>query len=100
MGENLVRNQRLIEALNELVAEKGISPAQLAIAWVLAKGGDIIPVMGARTRAQLNESLSALDVKLSASDLKAVEDIITASEVSGTRYAEQQMKQLDSEVGA
>jgi aryl-alcohol dehydrogenase-like predicted oxidoreductase len=100
VGENLVRNQRLIEALNKLAAEKGITPAQLAIAWVLAKGGNIIPVMGARTRAQLTESLSALEVKLSAEDLKAVEDVIAASEVAGTRYAEQQMKQLDSEVGA
>ena len=56
--------------------------------------------MGARTRAQLKESLSALEVKLSAEDFKAIEDAIAASEVAGTRYGEPQMKQLDSEVGA
>jgi aryl-alcohol dehydrogenase-like predicted oxidoreductase len=99
VGDNLARNQRVIEVLNKLAAEKRITPAQLAIAWVLAKGGSIIPVMGARTRAQLQESLSALDVKLSGEDLKAVEDAIPLSEVAGTRYGEPQMKQLDSEVG-
>jgi len=98
VGENLARNQGVIEALRKLAAEKGISPAQLAIAWVLSRGENIIPVMGARTRTQLSESLSALDVKLSAADFKAVEDAIAASEVAGTRYGEPQMKQLDSEI--
>jgi aryl-alcohol dehydrogenase-like predicted oxidoreductase len=97
VGGNLVRNQRLIGTLNKLAAEKGISPAQLAIAWVLAKGENIIPVMGARTRAQLDESLKALHVKLSPEDLTTVEDAIPASQVAGTRYGEPQMKQLDSE---
>jgi aryl-alcohol dehydrogenase-like predicted oxidoreductase len=97
VGENLVRNQRLIGTLNKLAAEKGISPAQLAIAWVLAKGENIIPVMGARTRAQLNESLNALQVELSPEDLTTVENAIPASQVAGTRYGEPQMKQLDSE---
>jgi aryl-alcohol dehydrogenase-like predicted oxidoreductase len=97
VGENLVRNQRLIGTLNKLAAEKGISPAQLAIAWVLAKGNNIIPVMGARTRAQLNESLNALQVELSPEDLTTVENAIPASQVAGTRYGEPQMKQLDSE---
>jgi aryl-alcohol dehydrogenase-like predicted oxidoreductase len=99
VGENLARNQGVIAVLRAFAAEKGISPAQLAVAWVLSRGENIIPVMGARTRVQLNESLSALDVKLSGADLKAVEDVIAASEVAGTRYGEPQMKQLDSEVG-
>ena len=100
MGDNLLRNQHIIEALKKLAVEKEISPAQLAIAWVLAKGGNIIPVIGARTRAQLSESLSALDVKLSADDLKAMESAIAPSQVSGTRYGAPQMKQLDSEAGS
>jgi aryl-alcohol dehydrogenase-like predicted oxidoreductase len=99
-GENLTRNQGVIEVLRAFAAEKGISPAQSAIAWVLSRGENIIPVMGARTRAQLNESLSALDVKLSAADFKAVEDAVAASEVAGTRYGEPQMKQLDSEIAS
>ncbi len=97
VGENLVRNQRLIETLNKLATDKGISPAQLAIAWVLAKGGNIIPVMGARTRAQLDESLKALQVALSPEDFTMIEKSIPASQVAGTRYGEPQMKQLDSE---
>jgi len=97
VGENLVSNQRIIGMLNTLAAEKGISPAQLAIAWVLAKGQNIIPVMGARTRAQLDESLNALKVKLSPEDVAALEDAISASQVAGTRYAEPHLKQLDSE---
>jgi aryl-alcohol dehydrogenase-like predicted oxidoreductase len=98
-GENIVRNQDLIGALNETAAGKGITPAQLAIAWVLAKGKNIIPVIGARTRAQLDESLQALQVELSAEDLCAVEDAVPASQIAGTRYGEPQMKQLDSESG-
>ena len=98
VGDNLASNQRLIETLNKLAAEKRISPAQLAIAWVLAKEENIIPVLGARTRTQLDESLKALDVKLSPEDLTAIENAIPASQVAGTRYGEPQMKQLDSEV--
>jgi aryl-alcohol dehydrogenase-like predicted oxidoreductase len=100
IGENRIRNQRLIEALNMLAAEKGISPAQLAIAWVLAKGSSIIPVMGARTCVQLDESLAALHVKLSSDEIAAIEQAVPADEVAGTRYGQHQMKQLDSEVGS
>jgi aryl-alcohol dehydrogenase-like predicted oxidoreductase len=97
VGDNLVRNQPIIDTLNKLAVEKGTSPAKLAFAWVLAKGSNIIPVMGARTRAQLDDSLGALEIKLSANDLRTIEDAIPASEVAGTRYAVQQMKQLDAE---
>jgi aryl-alcohol dehydrogenase-like predicted oxidoreductase len=100
IGENRTRNQRLIEALNVLAAEKGIRPAQLAIAWVLAKGSSIIPVMGARTCTQLDESLAALQVKLSMEEIAAIEQAVPAAEVAGTRYGEHQMKQLDSEAGS
>jgi len=98
VGENLVRNQSLVETLTKLAAEKGITSAQLAIAWVLAKGGNIIPVIGARTRAQLDESLKALEVVLSSEDFATIENAIPASQVAGTRYGEPQMKQLDSEI--
>jgi len=97
VGDNLARNQPIIDTLHRLAAEKGTSPAKLAFAWVLAKGDNMIPVMGARTRAQLDDSLGALEIKLSAADLKAIEDAFPASEVAGTRYAEPQMKQLDAE---
>jgi aryl-alcohol dehydrogenase-like predicted oxidoreductase len=96
-GENGVRNRRLAETLKHLAAAKGVHPAQLAIAWVLAKGENIVPVIGARTRAQLEESLDALRVDLSAEELAGIEGLIPASAVAGTRYAEAQMKTLDSE---
>ncbi len=96
-GENRERNQRLIEALQELAAEKGISPSQLAIAWVLAKDRRIVPVVGSRTRAQLAESLGALQVALSPAELARIEEAVPASTVAGTRYDAHQMRMLDSE---
>jgi aryl-alcohol dehydrogenase-like predicted oxidoreductase len=96
-GENRARNQRLVDTLQQLAAEKRVTASQLAIAWVLAKGKNIVPVIGARTRTQLTESLGALEVQLSAADLAHIEQAIPSSAVAGTRYAEEQMKVLDSE---
>ena len=96
-GENRERNERLHEALQRLASEKGVTGSQLAIAWVLAKGPAIVPVIGARTRAQLAESLGALDVEMSAADVAGLEAAIPASAVAGTRYGEEQMRNLDSE---
>jgi aryl-alcohol dehydrogenase-like predicted oxidoreductase len=96
-GENRDRNQRLIDTLQKLASDKGVRPSQLAIAWVLAKGKNIVPVIGARTRGQLEESLGALRVALSSADLTRIEDAIQPSAVAGTRYDEHQMRILDSE---
>jgi aryl-alcohol dehydrogenase-like predicted oxidoreductase len=96
-GENGERNQRLVEALEKLATEKGLRPTQLAIAWVLAKGENIVPVIGARKRTQLEESLSALRIELSPADLARIEEAVPASEVAGTRYDAHQMQVLDSE---
>jgi aryl-alcohol dehydrogenase-like predicted oxidoreductase len=97
VGENRERNERLVEILLSLAAEKHVRPAQLAIAWALAKGPHIVPLVGARTRAQLNESLGALQVELSANEVARIEDAIRPSEVAGTRYDAHQMSVLDSE---
>jgi aryl-alcohol dehydrogenase-like predicted oxidoreductase len=96
-GDNLANNQRMVHRLREIAAGKGITQVQLAIAWVLAKKESIVPVIGARTRTQLTESLRALDVKLSADDISAVEAAVPADSVAGTRYDEHQMRVLDSE---
>ncbi len=96
-GDNLANNQRMVDRLREIAAGKGITQVQLAIAWVLAKKESIVPVIGARTRTQLTESLGALDVKLSADDIAAVEAAVPADAVAGTRYDEHQMRVLDSE---
>jgi aryl-alcohol dehydrogenase-like predicted oxidoreductase len=95
--ENQAQNDRLVAVLRELANERGLQPAQLAIAWVLAKGRHIVPVIGARTRAQLAESLGALAVTLSPADLSRLEDAISPAAVAGTRYDESQMRMLDSE---
>jgi aryl-alcohol dehydrogenase-like predicted oxidoreductase len=96
-GENFSQNEKLIDRLKQMAAERGLKPSQLAIAWVLAKGRRIIPVVGARTRAQLSESLEALRVTLTESELARIEVSIPASAIAGTRYAEPQMRMLDSE---
>jgi len=96
-ADNLVRNQQLVARLKQIAETWGITPSQLAIAWVLAKGDSIVPLMGSRTRAQLAESLAALEVKLSPTEIADLEAAIRPEEVAGTRYDEHQMKVLDSE---
>jgi len=96
-GENVDRNLALVEALRRIADAKGVSVAQIAIAWVAAQGQDIVPLVGARTRARLSESLGALDVSLSADDLAAIEQAVPKDAAAGTRYAEAQMAHLDSE---
>jgi aryl-alcohol dehydrogenase-like predicted oxidoreductase len=96
-GGNLERNQRLVEALRQLAAGKGATTSQLAIAWVLAKSPGIVPLIGARTRTQLAESLGALEVRLTAAEVTRIEAALPPSAVAGTRYDEQQMRVLDSE---
>lgn len=94
---NQERNRALVQDLARLAATSGVTPAQLAIAWVLAKGDGIVPVIGARTRAQLRESLGALDVALSPETVKHMEEVIPPERVAGTRYDAHQMRMLDSE---
>lgn len=96
-GGNLDRNQQVLAGLNAVARDIGVTPSQLAIAWVLAKGPNIVPVIGARTRKQLAESLGALDVRLSAEDLARIEEAVPPTAVAGTRYATEQMAVLDSE---
>ncbi len=96
-GENRERNQKLIDALNQLAAEKNATASQMAIAWVLAKGKNIVPLVGSRKRTQLEESLGALRIQLSDDDVRRLEEAVPASEIAGTRYDEHQMKMLDSE---
>jgi aryl-alcohol dehydrogenase-like predicted oxidoreductase len=96
-ADNLTRNRRLVETLRALAAEKGVSATQLAIAWVLAKAESIVAVVGARTVAQLAESLAALEISLSPAELARMEEAIPASAVAGERYAPPQMRMLDSE---
>jgi len=96
-GDNLVRNERLVETLRQVATTKEATASQMAIAWVLAKHSSIVPLVGARTRAQLAESLGALRVTLTPPDVERIEAAVPASAVAGTRYDEHQMRVLDSE---
>jgi aryl-alcohol dehydrogenase-like predicted oxidoreductase len=100
-GANAEKNQPLVEALARAAAAKGVKPAQLAIAWVRAKGAaqnvTILPTMGARTRAQLAEALSALDVSLTPAEVASLEAAVPASAIAGERYPAPAMATLDSE---
>ncbi len=93
-GENFGKNLLLVEQVQTLAAEKGVTAGQLALAWVLAQGDYLIPIPGAKQRKYLQENVGALEVKLSASELAALESIFPASAVAGLRYAEATMKQL------
>jgi len=96
-GENLQHNLTLVESLRKVAEQKGVSVAQIAIAWVLSRGEDIVPLVGARTRERLGEALGALDVTLDAADLAAIEAAVPADAAAGERYAPAQMAMLDSE---
>lgn len=96
-GENLTRNRELIANLGAIAARKSATIPQIATAWVLAKGEEIVPVMGARTRKQLEETLGALQIHLNDEDIAAMEAAIPPEAVAGTRYDARQMQILDSE---
>ncbi|MGQ4430271.1 aldo/keto reductase [Streptomyces sp. SAS_260] len=96
-GDNLRRNLELVEALRKIADEKGVTVAQIAIAWVLSRGTDIVPLVGARTRERLSESLGALDVTLDAADLAAIEEAVPVGAAAGTRYPAVQMAHLGTE---
>ncbi len=96
-GDNLKHNEALVKKLAEIASAKGITVAQLAIAWVLGRGDDIVPLVGARRRDRLSEALGALDITLSDSELAAIDKVAPEGAIAGTRYHESQMAMLDSE---
>jgi aryl-alcohol dehydrogenase-like predicted oxidoreductase len=98
--ENRKQNVRLVDTLSQMAAEHGVTAPQLAIAWVLHQGSDIVPLLGSRTRKQLQEAIGALRVKLSPEELKRIAEAVPAESVAGTRYDERQMAMLDSERAA
>ncbi|MGZ5336427.1 MAG: aldo/keto reductase [Solirubrobacterales bacterium] len=96
-GENLDRNLELVEAIRAVAVAKGASVAQVAIAWVLSRGEDVVPLVGARRRERLEEALGALELELTEEDLDAIERAVPAGAAAGERYDDQQMAVLDSE---
>lgn len=98
-GENVDKNLRLVDALQGIAEARGVTVAQIAIAWVAAQGDDILPVVGARRRDRLSEALGALDLSLSGDDLERIEQAVPKGAAAGERYAAAQMAHLDSETG-
>jgi aryl-alcohol dehydrogenase-like predicted oxidoreductase len=98
-GENLERNLALVEALRSVAQARSATVAHLAIAWVLSRGEDIVPLVGSRRRDQLAEALGATELRLTAEDLEAIERAVPAGAAAGDRYQAPQMATLDSERG-
>jgi aryl-alcohol dehydrogenase-like predicted oxidoreductase len=84
-GDNLEQNQRLAERVKELAEQKGVTPAQLALAWVLSRGGDVVPIPGTKRRTYLAQNAEAGSVELTADDLAALDEL---GEGAGDRYAD------------
>ena len=96
-AENIDTNLALVEKLRGIARDVGASVAQVAIAWALAQGSDIVPLVGARRRDRLTEALGALEVKLTEKHLAALDNAFPPGVAAGTRYPEAQMAHLDSE---
>jgi aryl-alcohol dehydrogenase-like predicted oxidoreductase len=94
-GDNFARNLDLVDRVRQLAADKGVTPSQLAIAWVLAQGDDIVPIPGTKRRRYLEENAGALGVRLSADDLAAIEEVAPRGAVAGDRYAPVQLANVD-----
>jgi len=95
--ENLERNRALVAALRSVAEAKGATAAQLAIAWVLARGQDIVPLVGTTKRDRLAEAVDAVQLELSVDDMAAIERAVPPGAAAGDRYDERQMVMLDSE---
>jgi aryl-alcohol dehydrogenase-like predicted oxidoreductase len=96
-GDNLEHNLALVESLREIADANGATVAQVAIAWVLGRGDDVVPLVGARRRDRLHEALGALDVELDDADLAQIEDALPPGAAAGERYADFLIGDLDSE---
>src|SRR5207302_2644620 len=90
-GENFQKNLDLVRRVEEIAKEKGCKPSQLALAWVLAQGKDIVPIPGTKRRKYLEENVAALEVKLTAEDLRRIEAAFPSNAAAGPRYPEQMM---------
>jgi aryl-alcohol dehydrogenase-like predicted oxidoreductase len=94
-GENFQQNLELVERVTTIADSKGIAPSQIALAWVLAKGDDIVPIPGTTRRKHLEENVAALDAELSPTEVASLEEVMPPDIVAGTRYSEASMRGLN-----
>ena len=95
-GENFQKNLDVVKQLEELAARKGVTASQLALAWLLAQGPEIVPIVGTKRRTYLHENLGALDLTLTADDLAEIESVSPKEAVAGNRYPEAMMKLVNA----
>jgi aryl-alcohol dehydrogenase-like predicted oxidoreductase len=95
MGENFQKNLELVKFIHELARKKGVTPAQVALAWVLAQGEDIVPIPGTTKRSHLEDNVGTLDIELTKEDLAAIEEVFPMGAAIGARYPEMMMPLLD-----
>ncbi|HEX3596741.1 MAG TPA: aldo/keto reductase [Polyangiaceae bacterium] len=96
-GDGKTRNDQIVSTVAGFAAERGLTPAQLAVGWALARQPGFVPVVGAKTRKQLTDVLGALDKPLAPADVAALEALVPAGAIAGERYPAAQMAHLDSE---
>jgi aryl-alcohol dehydrogenase-like predicted oxidoreductase len=94
-GENFDRNQALVQRVKAIAQRKGVTPAQLALAWVLAKGEDLLPIPGTKRRKYVEENAAAVDIRLTSAEVAELEAAVPEKEIAGERYAEAAMKAID-----
>jgi len=94
-GENFKKNIDLVKRVEEVAAKKGCTASQLALAWVLAQGADVVPIPGTKRRKYLEENLAALEIILTPADLSRIDEAAPKGAVSGTRYPESMMRALN-----
>ena len=87
-GENFYKNLQLVERVKEIAAQKGVTPGQLALAWLLAQGDDIVPIPGTKRRAYLEENIAATEIELTQEDLQRIDEVAPKQVVAGDRYSD------------
>jgi aryl-alcohol dehydrogenase-like predicted oxidoreductase len=94
-GENFAKNLRLVDEVNAIAREKGCTPSQLALAWVLAQGEDVVPIPGTKHRKYVEENAAAVELKLTAEDLERIDRVFPKGAAAGTRYPEQDLRTVN-----
>lgn len=94
-GENFERNRELVRRIEAIAEEKDVTAAQLAVAWILAQGDDIVPIPGTKHRSYLEENVGAVEVQLGTSDLERIDEVAPKGAAAGLRYPEESMKAID-----
>lgn len=95
-GENFGKNLKLVEKIEELANQKGVAASQLALAWVLAQGEDIVPIPGTKRRNFLEENAAAVDIVLTDDELRQIDEIFPVNAAAGARYQEEMMKTVNA----